>query len=404
MDETQPISIDEDAYFESPSAFFEHLRETQPITAVRMPDFGRMWVVTRYADVRAGLADPRLAKDLHHWPTGPKAWPSQAVNLHAHMLHRDPPDHTRLRGLMHKAFTPRRIAQLRPRTAEITAALLDDIASAGGGGDVVDLLTRFARPLPITVLSELLGVAEADRAWIEVAVVDYDNRNDRERVTRELAVYFTDLIASKRAEPGDDLVSALVRVRDDTDPADDASAGLTDTELLSGVFQLVMAGFDTTVNLIASGALALLTHPEQLTRLREEPSLLPAAIEELLRYTNPLNHATERFTTTDVTIGDVAIPTGEWVLLATSSANGDPDRFPDPDRLDFGRESGGHVSFGHGIHYCLGAPLARMEAEVAFGALLERFPKLSLAAAPEDLRWRPGSLMHGLEALPVRVA
>jgi cytochrome P450 len=403
-EDSQPISVDEDAYFRSPSAFFAHLRETRPVAAVQMPDYGRMWVVTRYADVRAGLADPRLAKDLHHWPAGPRTWPSQAVNLHAHMLHRDPPDHTRLRGLIQKAFTPRRIAQLQPRTAEITTALLDETESAGRGGEVVDLLTRFARPLPITVLSELLGVPEADRAWIEVAVVDYDNRKDRERVTRDLAGYFTDLIAAKRAEPGDDLVSALVRVRDETGPADDACAGLTDTELLSGVFQLVMAGFDTTVNLIASGTLALLTHPEQTNRLREEPSLLPAAVEELLRYTNPLNHATDRFTTTDATIGGVAIPAGEWVLLATSSANRDPDRFPGPDRLDFGREPGGHISFGHGIHYCLGAPLARMEAQVAFGALLTRFPKLSLAAAPEELRWRPGSLMHGLEALPVRLA
>jgi cytochrome P450 len=402
-DEGQPISVDEDVYIRSPSGFFAHLRETQPVAAVQMPGYGRMWVVTRYADVRAGLADPRLAKDRHHWPTGPRTWPSQAVNLHAHMLHRDPPDHTRLRGLMQKAFTPRRIAQLRPRTLEITEALLEDMASAGGGGDIVDLLTRFARPLPITVLSELLGVPAADRTWIEVAVVDYDDRKDRERITRDLAVYFTDLIAAKRAEPCDDLVSALVRVRDESDPGDDASGALTDTELLSGVFQLVMAGFDTTVNLIASGTLALLTHPEQMTRLREEPSLLPAAIEELLRYTNPLNHATDRFTVTDVTIGGVAIAAGEWVLLATSSANGDPDRFPDPERLDFGREPGGHVSFGHGIHYCLGAPLARMEAQVAFGALLKRFPKLSLAGTPEDLRWRPSSLMHGLEALPVRL-
>jgi cytochrome P450 len=148
----------------------------------------------------------------------------------------------------------------------------------------------------------------------------------------------------------------------------------------------------------------LLTHPEQMARLREEPSLLPGAVEELLRYTNPLNHATDRFTTTEVSIGGVCIPAGEWVLLATSSANGDPSRFPDPDRLDLGREPGGHLSFGHGIHYCLGAPLARMEAEVAFGGLLTHFPKLSLAAKPEELRWRPGSLRHGLEALPVRVA
>jgi cytochrome P450 len=405
-DETQPISIDEDVYFQSPSRFFAHLRETRPVAAVQMPERGRMWVVTRYADVRAGLADPRLAKDLSHWPTGPRTWPSQAVNLHAHMLHRDPPDHTRLRGLMQKAFTPRRIALLRPRTVEITAALLDDMASAGGDGGAVDLLTRFARPLPITVLCELLGVPEGDRAWIEIAVVAYDDRKDRERITRELAAYFTDLISAKRAGPRDDLISALVRVRDENEPAGDggATGALTDAELLSGVFQLVMAGFDTTVNLIASGTLALLTHPEQMTRLREEPSLLPGAVEELLRYTNPLNHATDRFTTTDVTIGDVTIPAGEWVVLATSSANGDPRRFSDPDRLDPGREPGGHVSFGHGIHYCLGAPLARMEAEVAFGALLKHFPRLSLAAEPEELRWRPGSLMHGLEALPVHLA
>ncbi|MFI9381295.1 cytochrome P450 [Kutzneria sp. NPDC052558] len=393
-DEGQPISVDEDVYFRSPSGFFAQLRETRPVAAVQIPGQGRRWVVTRYEDVRAGLADPQLSKDLHHWPTGPRTWPSQAVNLHAHMLHRDPPDHTRLRGLMLKAFTPRRIAQLRPRTVEIAETLLADMASAGG--EIVDLLIRFARPLPITVLSELLGVPAADRAWLEVAVVDYDNGKDRERVIRELAVYFTDLITAKRAEPGDDLVSALVRVRDESD------AALTDIELLSGVFQLVMAGFDTTVNLIASGTLALLTHPEQAARLREEPSLLPAAVEELLRHTNPLNHATERFTLTDVVIGGVTIPAGEWVLLATSSANGDPGRFPAPERLDFNRQPGGHVSFGHGIHYCLGAPLARLEAQVAFGALLTRFPKLSLAATPEDLRWRPVSLMHGLEALPVR--
>jgi cytochrome P450 len=151
-DGARPISIDEDAYFRSPSGFFARLRETRPVALVQMPDGRRMWVVTRYADVRACLADPRLAKDLHHWPTGPLAWPGQAVNLHAHMLHRDPPDHTRLRGVMQKAFTPRRIARLRPGTVEITSALLRDMASAGGGGEVVDLLTRFARPLPITVL------------------------------------------------------------------------------------------------------------------------------------------------------------------------------------------------------------------------------------------------------------
>jgi cytochrome P450 len=165
-----------------------------------------------------------------------------------------------------------------------------------------------------------------------------------------------------------------------------------------------MAGLDTTVNLIASGTLALLTHPAEMARLRQDPSLLPAAVKELLRFTNPVNHATGRFATEDLTIGDVVIPAGERVFIATSSADRDPAQFPDPDRLDLGRDTSGHLAFGHGIHYCLGAPLARMEAEVALGALLARFPEISLAVPPQELRWRPVSLMNGLESLPVRLA
>jgi cytochrome P450 len=165
-----------------------------------------------------------------------------------------------------------------------------------------------------------------------------------------------------------------------------------------------MVGFDTTVNLIASAMLALMTQPEEMARLRQDPSLLPAAVEELLRFTNPVNHVNDRFTTEDLPIGDVAIPAGERILIATSSADRHPAQFPDPDRLDLGRDTSGHVAFGYGIHYCLGAPLARMEAEVALGALLAGFPKLSLAVPMEELRWRPVSLMNGLESLPVRIA
>jgi cytochrome P450 len=309
------------------------------------------------------------------------------------MLHADPPDHTRLRRLVQKAFTPRRAA-LRPRAEEIAAGLLDEMAAAPG--DVTDLLGAYARPLPIAVLCELLAIPEADRAWIAVTVAAYDDREQHQRVERELAAYFAELIAARRSEPGDDLVSALVC-------DGDAAGGLTGNELLSTVFLLVMAGFDTTVNLIASGTLALLTHPEEKTRLRQDPSLLPAAVEELLRFTNPVNHANDRFTTEDVPVGDVVIPAGEWVFPAISSADRDPARFPDPGRLDLGRDTSGHVAFGHGIHHCLGAPLARMEAEVAFGALLARFPRISLALRPSELRWRPVSLMNGLESLPVRL-
>jgi cytochrome P450 len=315
------------------------------------------------------------------------------------MLHADPPDHTRLRRLVQKAFTPRRAA-LRPRAEQVAAALLDEMAANGGG--VTDLLAAYARPLPAAVLCELLGIPEADRGWIAVTVAAYDERAQHQRVERELAAYFTGLIAARRARPCDDLISALISARDSAAPGG-AAGGLAGDELVSTVFLLVMAGFDTTVNLIASGALALLTHPAEKARLRRDPSLLPAAVEELLRFTNPVNHANDRFTTQDVLVGGVVIPAGEWVLPATSAANRDPAKFPDPDRLDLGRDTSGHVAFGYGVHYCLGAPLARMEGEVALGALLARFPAISLAVPRPELRWRPVSLMNGLESLPVRL-
>jgi len=367
-DPIQLESFDEDSYYRDPLGFFARLRESRPVAPVRMPAYGRAWIVTRYADVRTVLTDPRLAKDVHRWPGGGRSRPSEATGVYAHMLHADPPDHTRLRRLVQKAFTPRRAA-LRPRAEEIAAGLLDEMAAAPG--DVTDLLGAYARPLPIAVLCELLAIPEADRTWIAVTVAAYDDRVQHQRVERELAAYFAELIAARRS--------------------------------VSTVFLLVMAGFDTTVNLIASGTLALLTHPGEKTRLRQDPSLLPAAVEELLRFTNPVNHANDRFTTEDVPVGDVVIPAGEWVFPAISSANRDPAQFPDPDRLDLGRDTSGHVAFGHGIHHCLGAPLARMEAEVALGALLARFPQISLAVPPSELRLRPVSLMNGLESLPVRL-
>ena len=392
--------FDEDLYYQDPAGIFALLRESRPVAPVLMPDRGRVWIITRYADVRTALTDPRLAKDIHRWPGGSKSRPSEAVNCHAHMLNSDPPDHTRLRRIVQKAFTPRRAEQLRPRAAEIAANLLDEMA--GVGGDISDLIDGYARPLPITVLCELLGIPVADRAWIAVAVLDYGKPEESDRVTRELAAYFSGLIATKLAEPGNDLLSELVLVRDACEePGKD---GMTSAELLSTVFQLVMAGFDTTANLIASGTLALLTNPEEMARLHDDPSLLPAAVEELLRFTSPVNHATDRFTIDAVPIGDVVIPAGEWVFSAIAAANSDPAQFPDPGRLDLGRDTSGHVAFGYGLHYCLGAPLARMETEVALRALLDRFPGVSLAVPPAELRWRPVSLMNGLESLPVHLA
>ena len=395
-------------YFQRPLAYLGRMREEGPVTPVVLPHGDRAWMVTRYAEVRAALADARLHKEWASKLTGPDWVPDEVTGyLSVHMLNTDPPNHTRLRKLVTKAFTPRRVAALRPRVEAITASLLDAIEARVAAGEAsVDLIETFAFPLPVTVICELLGVPSRDRAqfrqWSNAIVASEGEPGSFRAAGAAMYHYFTKLVAAKRAalaedsEPADDMVSALIEARDSGD-------SLNERELIAMLFLLLVAGHETTTNLIATGALALLTNPAELARLRSDPSLLPGAVEELLRYSNPLNHATERFTLEPVEIGGVTIPAREWVLCATSSANRDPDRFHDPDRLDVGRDAGGHVAFGHGIHYCLGAPLARLEGEVAFRALFERFPGLSLAADPAALRWRPSSLIHGLEALPVRV-
>ena len=393
-------------YFQDPLAYFRRMREEGPVTPVMLPHGERAWLVTRYAEVRAALADPRLHKDWAGKLTSPDWVPDEVTGyLSVHMLNTDPPQHTRLRKLVTKAFTGRRVAGLRPRVEAITASLLDAIEARvavlrdAGGDDSVDLIEAFAFPLPVTVICELLGVPARDRAqfrqWSNAIVASEGEPGGFRAAGAAMYHYFTELVAAKRVQPADDLVSALIEARDSGDSLDER-------ELIAMLWLLLVAGHETTTNLIASGVLALLTSPAQLARLRSEPSLLPGAVEELLRFTNPLNHATDRFTLEPVEIGGVTIPAREWVLCATSSANRDPDRFGDPGRLNVERDAGGHVAFGHGIHYCLGAPLARLEGEVAFGALFARFPGLSLAADPATLRWRPSSLIHGLEALPVR--
>lgn len=313
------------------------------------------------------------------------------------MLSTDPPDHDRLRRLVSKAFTARRIERLRPRVTEITASLLDAMPDRGE----VDLLQVFAFPLPITVICELLGVPSRDRdefrAWTQAILSHGGTPEGPGAAATAMASYFTALVADKRAHPTDDLLSALIAARDSGDR-------LTESELLGMLFLLLVAGHETTVNLIGSGTLALLVSPGEMARLRADRSLLPGAVEELLRYTSPVNHATFRFTADPVTIGGTLIPAREPVLIAIASANRDPDRYPAPDQVDLGRDVGGNLAFGHGIHYCLGAPLARMEGEIAFGGLLARFPGMTLAVPPESLRWRPSTLIRGLETLPVRLS
>jgi len=380
-------------YFSDPYSAHARLRAQHPVAQVIMPGGMPAWLVTGYAQARAALTDPRLRKLPEGWRPPPD---SLLASLDLHMLNLDPPDHERLRKLVNKAFTARRVEELRPRIAAIAAGLLDDMSTRRE----VDLLASFAFPLPITVICELLGVPVADRdqfrAWSATIVTDTVAPEVFQDHATAMTGYFRRLMAARRREPADDLLSALISARDEGDR-------LSENELLSMAFLLLVAGHETTVNLIASGTLALLLNPGELARLRADPSLLGGAVEELLRYVNPVNNATFRFAGEPLEIDGVAIGAGEVVLVSLSGANRDPSRYADPDRLDLGRDSGGHVAFGHGIHYCLGAPLARLEAEIAFGALLDRFGEITLAVPPDELRWRPSTLIHGLETLPVRL-
>jgi cytochrome P450 len=380
-------------YFSDPYSVHARLREQHPVAQVIMPGGTPAWLITGYPQARAALTDPRLLKLPKGWRPEPD---SLLASLDLHMLNLDPPDHDRLRKLVNKAFTPRRVEQLRPRITAITAALLDDMPA----GREVDLLASFAFPLPITVICELLGVPVADRdqfrAWSATIVADTVSAEVFTEHATAMTGYFRGLLAARRREPAGDLLSALISARDEGDQ-------LSENELLSMAFLLLVAGHETTVNLIGNGTLALLLNPGELARLRADRSLLGGAVEELLRYVNPVSNATFRFAGEPVEIDGVSIGEGEVVFVSLSGANRDPSRYADPGRLDLGRDTSGHVAFGHGIHYCLGAPLARLEAEIAFGALLDRFGEITLAVPPDELRWRPSTLIHGLETLPVRL-
>jgi cytochrome P450 len=380
-------------YFSDPYSVHARLRAQHPVARVIMPGGTPAWLVTGYAQARAALADPRLVKLPKGWRPDPD---SILASLDLHMLNLDPPDHERLRKLVNKAFTARRVEELRPRITAITAGLLDDMSTRRE----VDLLASFAFPLPITVICELLGVPVADRdqfrTWSATIVADTVSPEVFQAHAGAMTRYFQALMAARRREPADDLLSALIAARDEGDR-------LSENELLSMAFLLLVAGHETTVNLIASGTLALLLNPAELARLRADSSLLGSAVEELLRYVDPVNNATFRFAGEPMEIDGVSISPNEVVLVSLSGANRDPSRYADPDRLDLGRDSGGHVAFGHGIHYCLGAPLARLEAEIAFRGLWERFGSMTLAVPSDALRWRPSTLIHGLESLPVRL-
>ncbi|GAA4830119.1 cytochrome P450 family protein [Saccharopolyspora rosea] len=383
-------------------ANYERIRAETPVrrlvTQLGLP----VWVVTRYEEAREALGDPRLAKDadgtlrvLHAKLPLEADGRIFSGDLSAHMLNTDPPDHTRLRKLVVKAFTPRRVEALRPRVEAITAELLDGMARESE----VDLLDAFAFPLPIRVICELLGVDESRRsdfrAWTNAILDATEDRARADEAIGEMTRYLVELIEAKRERPADDLLTALLQVSEDEDR-------LSVQELVSMVFLLLVAGHETTVNLIGNGVLALLRHPDQWAALRADPDLVDGAVEEVLRYDGPVMHGTFRHTTAPVRLGGVEIPEGEAVWVGLSSANRDPRQFPDPDRFDIGRDAHGHVAFGHGIHFCLGAQLARLEGQVALRRVVERFPDLRLAGSPDDVQWRFSSVIHGLRELRVR--
>ncbi len=359
-------------------------------------------MITRYEDVAAALKDPRFAKDMANALTAEQSarqpWIPKAFRpLARTMLDLDPPDHTRLRALVHKAFTPPLVERMRGRMQVLADALLDEASRRGG----MDLIRDYALSIPTTIIAEMLGVPSEDRRrfhrWSSV-VVSSDPSGARMLMAAPsvwaFLRYIRRLVRARRAEPRDDLVSALVA-------AEEAGDRLDEDELAAMIFLLLIAGHETTVNLIGNGSLALMRHPGQMERLRAEPSGIKAAIEELLRYESPLTTATERFAREDIAIAGVAIPRGETVYAVLASANRDGRQFPDPDTLDLAREPNRHLAFGLGIHYCLGAPLARLEGEIAIGALLRRAPGLRLTVAEDALRWRRGPVLRGLQALPV---
>jgi len=391
----QPFSA---AHARNPHPAYAWLREHSPVRRMVLPSGTPVWLVTRYSEARQALSDPRLSKDdRRRAELAAVRFPDPiGARMNHHMLNADPPDHTRMRRLVSAAFTARRVESLRPRIQEITDQLLDQVAGAGE----VDLIDAFAFPLPIQVICELLGVPLDDRddfrAWSNTIVAGTQSGDRLYPAAVALTGYIGELIGRKRAQPADDLLSALIEVRDGGDR-------LTEDELSSMVFLLLVAGHETTVNLIGNGVHALLTHPAELARARAEPGLLAAAIEEFLRYEGPVETSTIRVTTEPVEIADVTVPENEIVLISLLGANRDPSRFPDADRLDLGREASQHVAFGHGIHYCLGAPLARLEGQIAIGSLLARFPEWELAAPADQLAWRPGILLRGLESLPLRL-
>ncbi|GAA2711272.1 MULTISPECIES: cytochrome P450 [Streptomyces] len=376
-----------------PYPIYAELREKGPVHRIRSLEGEELWLVVGYEEGREALTDPRLSKR----PLPVLLGMVEGAGAFSNMLQSDPPQHTRLRKLVTREFTARRIESMRAGIERVTHELLDAMLAAPDHR--ADLVQALAFPLPITVIFQLLGVPTQDAATLHAWSTDLmtpQSPQAEAEAAQNLGTYLVKLAEDKRVTPGDDLLSGLVRVVDGEEDM------LSQDELLGMCFLLLIAGHETTINLISNGARALLQNRDQFEALRKDPSLIPGAVEEVLRYDGSVETSTDRFTTETVEIGGVTIPPHQKVLIALNAANRAPERFADPDRFDIRRDARGHLAFGHGIHHCLGAPLGRLEAQIAFRALVERVPTLELDADPAELPWVSGLLIRGVRTLPVR--
>lgn len=388
------------SFWRDPYPHYRELRSTAPV--YKSPLF-RSWILTRYEDVTFVLRDSRFSVDRSNVPLVrlvSRFFPLRedlAAVIERALLSLDPPAHTELRNLVNRAFTPRAVERLRPRVEAVVDELLGEVAASGE----MELMRDFAYPLPVIVIAELLGLPARDReklkAWSDAMVVIVDpltpggGLRAAEQSFVELAAYFRDVIDARRHEPRDDLISALVGV-------EAFGRKLSEAELLGLCGLILGAGHETTTNLLGNAMHALLTNPGERKRLQDDPSLIQSAVEEFLRYDCPVQ-TTDRVAREDLEIGGKRIRKGQLVGLSLGAANRDPAQFAEPDRLDLGRRENRHLAFGHGVHFCLGAPLARLEAQIAINALLARFPELH--GDPERTQWKSSLVLRGPESLPL---
>ena len=393
------VDISKPEFKANPYSFYARLRAEHPVFPVKLPDGQTAWLITRYEDALSALKDKRFSKDKVNAGQKQPWTPALFKPLSRNMLDLDDPDHARLRGLVHKVFTTKMVDNMRQRVESLTEELLDAVQPRGS----MDLVREYALPLPTSIIAQILGVPSSAQhkfhRWSSAIVSSQSSKWGAVwAMPHAIAFlrYIRKLIRLRRDNPQDDLTSALAQ-------AEEAGDKLNEDELLSMIFLLLVAGHETTVNLIANGTLALLRYPEQMEKLRRDPSLVESAVEELLRFEGPVETATERYALEDVLISGATIPRGGLVYVVLASANRDERQFDNPDTLDITRQNNRHLAFGQGIHYCLGAPLARLEAQIAINALLRRFPFLQLAKPATDIRWKKGLVLRGLESLPVKL-